>query len=100
MTDRAVLDEFQQAIDEAFRGHERVPVREVYARVSEHVRVPADMLAYLNEVPEGDYSKAEITQAINDVIRRRGEQDSLGLLRLPRQVRPVDGSGDSSRPGA
>ncbi|MEV0379270.1 hypothetical protein [Nonomuraea sp. NPDC050643] len=83
MTDQAALDELQQAIDEAFAGRERVSLREVYLRASEHVHVPADLLAHLNEPPEDDYTRAELTAAINDVIRRRGEQDSLGLLEVP-----------------
>ncbi|MBF8187586.1 hypothetical protein ITP53_17965 [Nonomuraea sp. K274] len=84
MTDHAVLDELQQAIDEVFQGRDRVAIREVYGQVSEHVRVPADVLALLNEVPEGAYSKRDVTEAINEVIRRRGDQDSLGLLRAPK----------------
>ncbi|MGN9843078.1 hypothetical protein ACTMTI_33635 [Nonomuraea sp. H19] len=84
MTDHTVLDALQQAIDEAFQGHDRVAMRQVYAQVSRHARVPADLMAQLNEVPEGAYSKQEVTEAINDVIRRRGEQDSLGLLDVDR----------------
>ncbi|RSN02950.1 hypothetical protein DMB42_34455 [Nonomuraea sp. WAC 01424] len=89
MADQVVLDELQQALDEAFQGRDRVAMREVYARVSAHLRIPADMLAHLNEVPEGRYTREEMAEAINGVIRRRGEQDSLGLLRIPRQ-RPVE----------
>ncbi|HEX4812805.1 MAG TPA: hypothetical protein VFV66_08640 [Nonomuraea sp.] len=97
MTDHAVLDELRQAIDEAFGGRDRVAVREVYARASAHVNLPADLLAYLNEVPEGAYSQAEVTEAINDVIRRRGEQDSLGLLDVPRRIRPVEETAEAER---
>ncbi|GGT20583.1 hypothetical protein ACFFV7_14555 [Nonomuraea spiralis] len=89
MADQVVLDELQQALDEAFQGRDRVAMREVYARVSAHLRIPADMLAHLNEVPEGRYTREEMAEAINGVIRRRGEQDSLGLLGIPRQ-RPVE----------
>ncbi|MFI9595894.1 hypothetical protein [Nonomuraea sp. NPDC052265] len=96
MADQAVLDELQEALDEAFQGRDRVAMREVYARVSAHVRLPADMLAHLNELPEGSYSREEMAEAINDVIRRRGEQDSLGLLRIPRQ-RPVEESAAAER---
>ncbi|SEG98261.1 hypothetical protein SAMN05444920_111259 [Nonomuraea solani] len=80
MTDRAGLQELQQAIDEAFAERERVPPREVYLRASEHILLSADLLAHLNELPEDDYTKEEMVAAIDDVIRRRGEQDSLGLL--------------------
>lgn len=89
MADQAVLDELQQALDEAFQGRDRVAMREVYARVSAHVRIPADMLTHLNELPEGSYSREEMAEAINGVITRRGEQESLGLLSVPRQ-RPVE----------
>jgi hypothetical protein len=80
MSHHAVLDELRQAIDEAFGGRDRVAIREVYAAASEHVNLPADLLAHLNELPEGAYNRQEVTEAINEVIRRRGEQDSLGLL--------------------
>jgi hypothetical protein len=83
MTDHVVLDELRQAIDEAFGGRDRVSVREVYSAASEHLNLPADVLAYLNELPEGAYDRQEVTEAINEVIRRRGEQESLGLLDSP-----------------
>ncbi|MGW0802288.1 hypothetical protein [Nonomuraea sp. NPDC002799] len=80
MTGGTVLDELRQAIDEAFRQRDRVAVRDVYVEASEHVNLPANVLAFLNEVPEGDYDRQEFVQAINEVIRHRGAQDSLGLL--------------------
>ncbi|TMR08345.1 hypothetical protein ETD86_48205 [Nonomuraea turkmeniaca] len=83
MSDHAVLDELRQAIDEAFGERDRVSIREVYSHASEHVNLPADLLAHLNELPEGAYNRQEVTEAINDVIRRRGEQESLGLLDSP-----------------
>ncbi|MEV0827093.1 hypothetical protein [Nonomuraea rubra] len=88
MTDHAVLDELRQAIDEAFHGRERVAMREVYAQASRHVSLPADLLTHLNELPEGAYDRRELTEAINEVITRRGEQDTLGLLEVPRQAGP------------
>lgn len=83
MTDHAVIHELRQAIDEVFEGRERVAMREVYSQVSRHVGVPADLLTHLNELPEGAYNRRELTEAINGVIIRRGEQDSLGLLEEP-----------------
>jgi len=85
MTHHAVLDELRKAIDEAFQGRERVAMREVYAQASRHVGLPADLLGHLNELPEGAYDRRELTEAINAVITRRGEQDTLGLLEVPRQ---------------
>ncbi|TDC01003.1 hypothetical protein E1267_33040 [Nonomuraea longispora] len=93
MTDHAVRDELQQAIDEAFRGRDRVAMREVYSAVSQHVNLPADVLTHLNELPEGDYSRQGLARAINEVITRRGEQDSLGLLDVP-------AGSESREPGA
>ncbi|MFB4276604.1 MULTISPECIES: hypothetical protein [unclassified Nonomuraea] len=97
MTDHAVLDELQQAIDEAFQGRERVAMREVYSQVSRHVGLPADLLTHLNELPEGAYDRQELTEAINEVITRRGEQDTLGLLEVPRQAGPDEGDPDLMR---
>ncbi|WP_157547853.1 hypothetical protein [Nonomuraea candida] len=82
----AMLDELRQAIDEAFAGRERVTMREVYSQASRHVNLSADLLTHLNELPEGAYDKRELTEAVNEVITRRGEQDTLGLLEVPRQV--------------
>lgn len=96
MADQAVLDELQQALDEAFAGRDRIAVREVYSRASAHIGVPADMLAHLKAVPEGRYTREEMTEAINDVIRKRGEQDSLGLLAVPRQ-RAVEDTFEAER---
>ncbi|MGW3352085.1 hypothetical protein ACWDA3_53075 [Nonomuraea rubra] len=90
MTDHAVLDELRQAIDEAFHGRERVAMREVYAQASRHVNLSADLLTHLNELPEGPYDKRELAEAINEVIARRGEQDTLGLLEVPRQAGPPE----------
>ncbi|UBU13161.1 hypothetical protein [Nonomuraea gerenzanensis] len=83
MTDHAALDELRQAIDEAFQERERVSMRDVYAQASRHVGLSADLLTHLNELPEGPYDKRELTEAINGVITRRGEQDTLGLLEPP-----------------
>jgi hypothetical protein len=96
MADRAVLQEMERVLDEVFGGRERVALRDVYARASAHVTVPADMLARLNEIPEGSYTRADIAEAINAVIRRRGEQDALGLLDVPAD-RPAEEAAAAER---
>src|SRR5690606_27066894 len=50
MADRAVLQEMERVLDEVFGERERVALRDVYARASAHVNLPADMLAHLKEV--------------------------------------------------
>ncbi|MER7506336.1 hypothetical protein [Nonomuraea pusilla] len=97
MTDHALLDELQHAIDQAFHGRDRVPLREVYVQVSDDVHLPADMMTHLNELPEGEYTRQELMGAINDVIRSRGEQDSIGLLGVPAQRTPVEETPEAER---
>ncbi|GLX01411.1 hypothetical protein [Microtetraspora sp. NBRC 16547] len=80
MLDHAALEEMQKVLDEVFRDRERATRREVYASASAHVRLPADMLTHLNEMPDRSYSRQEMVDAINKVIESRGEQDALGLL--------------------
>ncbi|RBQ19298.1 hypothetical protein DP939_15310 [Spongiactinospora rosea] len=80
----AGVEELQRVLDEVFHDHDRVTRREVYGRASEHLGVPAAILAHLNELPMGPYTRPELTEAINDVIRGRGEQEALGLLTMPR----------------
>ncbi|GAA5038753.1 hypothetical protein GCM10023259_003670 [Thermocatellispora tengchongensis] len=87
----------RQALDEVYRDHDRAAVREVYARASAHVRLTADMLAHLNEIPEGGYTRREMVEAINTVIRRRGEQDSLGLLETPERIEAVEDTAEAER---
>ncbi|NRQ38954.1 hypothetical protein HII36_45115 [Nonomuraea sp. NN258] len=92
-----VIDELQLAIDEAYQGKDRTGVREVYSAASGHVALPADLLAHLNEVPEGVYTKREMAEAINEVIRGRGEEGTVGLLEIPEQVRPVEETIEAER---
>ncbi|MEV0974549.1 hypothetical protein [Microtetraspora glauca] len=80
MPDRAALEEMQKVLDEVFRDRDRATRREVYASASANVRLSADMLTHLNEMPDRSYSRQEMVDAINKVIESRGEQDALGLL--------------------
>ncbi|WP_188197712.1 hypothetical protein [Nonomuraea sp. SYSU D8015] len=83
-----MLEELRHAIDEAFGGHDRVAICEVYARACEHVKESADrlarlagLLAYFNELPEASSTRQELAEAINDVIRRRGRATVSGCWR-------------------
>lgn len=80
MPDQVFLDEMRKALDEAYRNRETAAVREVYACASARLHLTADMLAHLNEIPEGAYTRQEMIKAINNVILNRNEQDTLGLL--------------------
>ncbi|SDK30078.1 hypothetical protein SAMN05421869_11537 [Nonomuraea jiangxiensis] len=80
----------RQVLDEVYRDQDRAPVREIYGRASARTRLTADMLAHLNEIPEGDYTRREMVEEINKVIQRRGEQDSLGLLDVPPRIEAVE----------
>ncbi|MEO3872091.1 hypothetical protein ABGB18_25025 [Nonomuraea sp. B12E4] len=92
MPDPVFLGEMRQVLEEVYRDRDRAPVREVYGCASRRTRLTADMLAHLNEIPEGGYTRREMVEAINEVIQRRGEQDSLGLLDAPPRIEPVEGS--------
>ncbi|MCG5218582.1 hypothetical protein [Streptosporangium sp. KLBMP 9127] len=80
MSDHAAVEEMQRVLDEVFRDHDRVTRREVYSCASAHTLLPADMLTHLNELPLGPYDRAQMVEAINGVIRSRGEEERLGLL--------------------
>ncbi|XVQ90030.1 hypothetical protein ACQP2K_22250 [Microbispora siamensis] len=73
----------RQALDEVYRERETVAVRDVYASASARLHLTADMLAHLNEIPEGAYTRQEMIEAINRVILHRNEQDILGLIEEP-----------------
>lgn len=80
MADDVFLGEMRQVLDEVYRDRRSAAVRDVYACASAHVRLTADRMALLNEIPEDGYTRQEMVEAIDQVIRRRGEQDTVGLL--------------------
>ncbi|MFC0865868.1 hypothetical protein ACFHYQ_26570 [Sphaerimonospora cavernae] len=83
MSDQVFLGEMRQVLDEVYRDRDSAAVRDVYARASAHVHLTADRLALLNEIPEDGYTREEMAEAIDQVIMRRGAQDTLGLLQSP-----------------
>ncbi|MBP2705088.1 hypothetical protein JOL79_14830 [Microbispora sp. RL4-1S] len=80
MPDHVFLDEMRQVLDEVYRDRETAAVRDVYSSASARLRLTADMLAHLNEIPEGGYTRRQMIKLINQVIERRHEQDTLGLI--------------------
>ncbi|MGW7481910.1 hypothetical protein ACWGH8_25310 [Nonomuraea muscovyensis] len=97
MADQVWMEEMRQVLDEVFRDRDRVAVRDVYSCASEHIHLTADMLAHLNAVPEGAYTRQEIAGEINRVIRGRGEQDTLGLLESPAPIEAVEDTAEAER---
>ncbi|MEV0199560.1 hypothetical protein [Nonomuraea sp. NPDC050691] len=97
MADHVWVEEMREVLDEAYRDRDTAAVRDVYARASEHVRLTADMLAHLNEIPEGAYTRQDMAEAIDRVVRGRGEHDTLGLLAGPAPVRPVESTDEAER---
>ncbi len=93
MPSHVFQDEMRQVLDEVFRERETVAVRDVYANASARLYLTADMLAHLNEIPEGAYTRQEMVEAINRVILHRSEQDTLGLIEEPS---PTEGTEDSA----
>ncbi|MEU4579125.1 MULTISPECIES: hypothetical protein [Nonomuraea] len=57
-------DEVRRVLDEVFRDRDEVTRREVYSCASEHVKLPADTLGQLNELPERSYTRQELTEAL------------------------------------
>ncbi|MBN6055065.1 hypothetical protein JYK22_24225, partial [Nonomuraea sp. RK-328] len=83
MADHVWVEEMRGVLDEVFRDQDTAAVRDVYARASERLHLTADMLAHLNEIPEGAYTRQDMVEAIDRVVRSRGEDDTLGLLAGP-----------------
>ncbi|MFF5209091.1 hypothetical protein [Streptosporangium sp. NPDC000396] len=97
MVDRVWLEEMRQVLDEAYRDRDQAAVRDVYSRASTHIHLSADMLAHLNDLPEGAYTRREMAEAINRVVRHRGEQETLGLLESPVQIEAVENTVEAER---
>jgi hypothetical protein len=83
MADRTAVEEMERILDEVFRDRTHATRRDVYSCGSEHIKLPAEILAHLNALPETPLTKQEMVDAINATIETRGERDTLGLLRGP-----------------
>lgn len=97
MVDRAWQEGMREVLDEVYRDRETAAVRDVYSSASRHLRLSADMLAHLNELPEGAYTRQEMAEAINEVVRGRGEQEEFGLLDRPSPIEAVEESAEAER---
>jgi hypothetical protein len=63
-----VLDEMRQVLDEVFRDRDQATRRDVYSRVSEHIRIPAETMARLNQIPDRTYTRQELTEEVDRIL--------------------------------
>lgn len=68
MTEQSVLDEMRQVLDEVFRDRDQATRRDVYSRVSEHIRIPAETMARLNQIPDRTYTRQELTEEVDRIL--------------------------------
>ncbi|GGM72498.1 hypothetical protein GCM10010106_18640 [Thermopolyspora flexuosa] len=78
MAEHSVLDEMRQVIDEVFRDREVATRRDVYSRASEHINIPAETMARLNELPDRSYRKEELAAEVDRIVREWIEQGEPG----------------------
>ena len=69
MTEQSVLDEMRQVLDEVFRDRGQATRREVYSCASEHLHIPAETMARLNELPDRFYNRQELTEEVDRILR-------------------------------
>lgn len=97
--DQVFRSEMQQVLDEVYRTRERAAVREVYSTASTRLRLNADMLARLNRIPEGGYTKQEMVDAINELIVSRGGRETLDPPEAAARPRAVTDPGGTEPAG-
>lgn len=68
MTEQSVLDEMRQVLDEVFRDRDQATRRDVYSRVSEHIHIPAETMARLNQIPDRTYTRQELTEEVDRIL--------------------------------
>jgi hypothetical protein len=79
MTERSVLDEMRQVLDEVFRDRDRATRRDVYSRASQHIHIPAETMARLNELlPDRTYTKQELTEEVDRIVREWSSRAERG----------------------
>ena len=77
MSDHVVLEGLQQVIDEVYRDRDLATRRDVYRVASAHLDLSSEVLALLNETPEGTYTREQMVEVINRAIENRGGQDAF-----------------------
>lgn len=78
MTEQSVLDEMRRVLDEVFRDREVATRRDVYSRASEHIHIPAETMARLSSLPDRTYTKQELTEEVDRIVREWMEQGEPG----------------------
>ncbi|HEY8475240.1 MAG TPA: hypothetical protein VIN09_00070 [Chloroflexota bacterium] len=75
------IEHAERVIDEVFRGRERVGKQEIFQKAAEASIAP-DVMYYFRHLPEKEYTKRELVETINRMIRERGRQEEVGLLKV------------------
>jgi hypothetical protein len=80
MTQQAAIAEVTRVIDGLYAApSERVPRNDIYAHAVA-AELPPDLMSHFDRLPEGEYERDELIETLNQMIRERGEEHSLGLI--------------------
>lgn len=80
MTQQTAIAEATKVIDGLYATpSERVTRNDIYAHAVA-AELPPDLMSHFDRLPEGDYERVELIETLNQMIRDRGEEHSLGLI--------------------
>ncbi|WP_432925296.1 hypothetical protein ACQPZZ_32225 [Microbispora sp. CA-135349] len=93
MPDPAETERLRQVVDEVFHDRPRVTRRDLYSAAAADIRVPAETLALLHEIPEASYSRQEMLEAIEGAVRDRDEAGRAA--RRPEQISALEDTAEA-----
>ncbi len=69
----------ERMLDDLYRTRERLSKEEIFKR-AEAEPIPPDWMYYFRHLPEGMYTRKELVETINRMIKERGREQALGLI--------------------
>ncbi|MEV5409098.1 hypothetical protein AB0K60_09710 [Thermopolyspora sp. NPDC052614] len=80
MTQQTAIAEVTRVIDGLYATpSERVTRNDIHAHAVAADLAP-DLMVHFDHLPEGDYERDELIETLNQMIRDRGEEKTLGLI--------------------
>ncbi|GAA2371440.1 MULTISPECIES: hypothetical protein [Nonomuraea] len=79
MTEKKETEHVKELIDALYTGQERLSRLEINERMTA-ADLPADLMAYFDRLPDGDYEQEELVETLNQMILDRGEERAVGQI--------------------
>lgn len=80
MADQGPIENAQRLIDQLY-AHEQSLPRDRIVEAASRAEIAPDVMTYFNHLPDGQYTRDQLVNQIDTMIRERGRERAVGLLR-------------------